>query len=103
MLRFDFDRIENIVANAENASHRTNERYDLDRVGNIVGKGANDGYQCFYMSLKIRELFDKGLTHYHTMSHFDALTIYSCGKHCEERRNCLFQAISPFLTMFSTL
>ena len=23
-------------------------------------------------------------------------------KHCEERRNCLFQAISPFLTMFST-
>ena len=22
--------------------------------------------------------------------------------HCEKRRNCLFQAISPFLTMFST-
>ena len=29
------------------------------------------------------------LTHYHTMLHFDALKIYSCGKHCEERRNCL--------------
>ena len=48
MLRFDFDRIENIVVNAENASHRTNERFDLDKVGNIVGKGANDGYQCFH-------------------------------------------------------
>ena len=23
-------------------------------------------------------------------------------KHCEKRRNCLLQAISPFLTMFST-
>ena len=23
-----------------------------------------------------------------TMLHFDALKIYSCGKHCEKRRNC---------------
>ena len=37
------------------------------------------------------------------MPHLDALKIYSCGKHCEKRRNCLEQAISPFLTMFSTL
>ena len=37
------------------------------------------------------------------MPHFDALTIYSSGKHCEKRRNFLLQAISPFLTMFSTL
>ena len=37
------------------------------------------------------------------MMHFDALQIYSCGKHREKRRNCLQQAISPFLTMFSTL
>ena len=29
------------------------------------------------------------LTHYHTMPHFDALKIYSCGKHYEKRRNCL--------------
>ena len=43
------------------------------------------------------------LTHYHTMPHFDALKIYSCGKHGEKRRNCLLQALSPFLTMFSTL
>ena len=26
-----------------------------------------------------------------------------CGKHREKRRNCLQQAISPFLTMFSTV
>ena len=29
------------------------------------------------------------LTHYHTMSHFDALKMSSCGKHCEKKRNCL--------------
>ena len=45
----------------------------------------------------------KGLTHYHTILHFDALKIYSCGKQCEKRRNCLSPAISAFLTMFSTL
>ena len=32
----------------------------------------------------------KLLTHYHTMPHFDALKIYSCGKHYEKRRNCLY-------------
>ena len=37
------------------------------------------------------------------MTPFDALKIYSCRKHCEKRRNCLEQAISPFLTMFFTL
>ena len=31
------------------------------------------------------------LTHYHTMPHFDALKIYSCGKHCEKRRKCLLR------------
>ena len=46
---------------------------------------------------------DDKLTHYHTMLHFDALKIYSHGKHWEKRRNCLLQAISPFLTMLSTL
>ena len=29
------------------------------------------------------------LTHYYTMPHIDAQKIYSCGKHCEKRRNCL--------------
>ena len=35
--------------------------------------------------------------------HFDALMIHSCGKYCEKRRNCLWEAISPFLTVFSSL
>ena len=43
------------------------------------------------------------MTHYHTMPHFDAPKIYSCGKHCKKRRNRLLQAISLYLTMFSTL
>ena len=29
------------------------------------------------------------LTHYHTMPHFEALKIYSCGELCEKRRYCL--------------
>ena len=48
-------------------------------------------------------IIGKHLTHCHTMPHFDAKKIYSCGKHCEKPRNCLLQAISFFLTMFSTL
>ena len=28
--------------------------------------------------------FGKELTHYRTMPHFEALQIYSCGKHCEK-------------------
>ena len=31
----------------------------------------------------------KELTHYHTVQQFDRLKIYSCGKHCKSRRNCL--------------
>ena len=37
------------------------------------------------------------------MPHFHALKIDSHGKHGEKRRNCLKKAMSPFLTMFSTL
>ena len=33
----------------------------------------------------------------------DTLKIYGVGKHFKKRRNCLQQAISPFLTMFFTL
>ena len=66
------------------------------------GKGDNAGYQHF---LLFPQCFPKpsSLIHYHTMPNFDALKIYSCGKHCEKRRNCLSQAISPSLTMFSTV
>ena len=51
------------------------------------------------------------LTRYQTTKFFDwsklkqiADDILKCiygRKHCEKRRNCLLQAISPFLTMFS--
>ena len=30
------------------------------------------------------------------------VSVIQVGKHCEKSRNCLLQAISPFLTMFST-
>ena len=40
---------------------------------------------------------------YHTIQHFDALMTYNCRKHSEKRKNCLLQAISPILTMFTTL
>ena len=34
------------------------------------------------------------------MPHFDALKIFSCGKHCEKRRNCLFsQRFLPYMTL----
>ena len=57
----------------------------------------------YFSCLKWEHFMNCLLTHYHTMPHFDALKIYSCGKHREKRRNCLEQPISPFLTMFSTL
>ena len=56
-----------------------------------------------YKSYKLLYFYSHKLTHYHTMSLFDALKIYGFGKHCEKRRNGLEQAVSPFLTMFSTL
>ena len=31
----------------------------------------------------------RSLTHYLTVLYFDALKIYSCGKHRKKRRNCL--------------
>ena len=58
---------------------------------------------CEYAGWSESILFANALTHYHIMPHFDALKIYTCGKHCEKRRNCLKQAISRFLTIFSTL
>ena len=54
-------------------------------------------------SLICKGLYFQASPHYHTIPHFDTLQKCNCGKHCEKRRNCLKQAISPFLTMFSTL
>ena len=84
----------------------------------MVGKGENAGYQHFLLFLSCflpfqkknfsflatliwssahafnldqsKNLsFGKELTHYHTIPHFDALKINSCGKHCEIRKYCL--------------
>ena len=33
--------------------------------------------------------FDRGITHYYTMPHFDTFKIYSCGKQFEKSKNCL--------------
>ena len=35
--------------------------------------------------------------------HFDALKIYSCGKHAGKGEIACYKQFSPFLTMFSTL
>ena len=64
-----------------------------DSLVNIVGKGENANYQHFF---PFPTMFSKGFflrvinvgivqySHYHTLPHFDALKIYSCGKHCEK-------------------
>ena len=73
-------------------------------------KGCRKIRKCCLLtfSLLLPQCFQKPslprfLTHYHTIPHFDALKIYSCGKQCEKRKNCLWQAISPSTTMFSNL
>ena len=40
------------------------------------------------------------LIHYHTMPHFDALKIYSCGKYCEKRINCFDKQFLLFSQCF---
>ena len=41
------------------------------------------------MAVAINASIEKRLTYHHTMPHFDALKIYSCGKHCKKKRKCL--------------
>ena len=77
------------------ADNRNKIRFSLGRSQNILGKGESAAYQHFllfpqcFQKASFPGLSVKGLTHYHTMLHFDALKIYSCGKLCEKRRNCL--------------
>ena len=40
------------------------------------------------ISLRVRTVWKKVKTHYHTILHFDTLKIYTCGKHCGKRINC---------------
>ena len=60
-------------------------------------------FQCRHKYVIILDVYFMSLTHYHTKPHFDALKIYSYGKHCKKSKNCLLQANSPFLTDFFTL
>ena len=46
------------------------------------------GNQLSYMGIIVKYIHNS-LAHYHTMPYFDALKIYSNGKHCEKKRNCL--------------
>ena len=52
------------------------------------------------LSSFVATILSNVLTHYHTMPHFQALKIHSCGKHCEKRRNCLLQAFVLFSQCF---
>ena len=91
---------------------------------NIKGKGENAGNQhflrfpqCFFSILSQTEIItqatfilssanalnlssDRGLTHYHTIPHFDALQIHTFGKHCEKRRNYLCKEFHLFSQCF---
>ena len=49
-----------------------------------------------------KEKAGKHLTHSHTMTPFDDPGKQAFRKQCGKRRNCLYQAISPFATVFST-
>ena len=65
----------------------------------LTGWSAMSGYTTLWCSLnEIVSYFCQGntyllihihLTHYQRIPHFDALKIYSCGIHCEKRRNYL--------------
>ena len=60
-------------------------------VVNILGvlNLSSSEFNAYNLDMSIILSFGKELTHYHTTTHFDALKIYSCGKHGEKRRNCL--------------
>ena len=70
-----------------------------ERVKNIAGgKGQNTASsnqssislgRLLKLLLLRNAIYFGWLAHHHTVPHFDALKIYSCGKHCEKRRNCL--------------
>ena len=55
---------------------------------NIVREWEKTGL-AFSPFLALFPVVWKTKNHYHTMRHFEALKIFSCGKHCDKRRNCL--------------
>ena len=77
--------------------HQNTRNTDICRI-----KSSSTTYFVYYSPVCLYDGTAYLLTHNYKVPHFDALKIYSCGKHCEKRRNCLLKAISPFPTMFST-
>ena len=72
------DSVENIVGKEEIVSVKVNKR-----------KNWFLAFLSYCQNISKSYLSERHLTHYHTIPHFDAKTLYSCGKHCEKRRNCL--------------
>ena len=58
--------------------------------------------QSFLYFMKLKAFASDKLTHYHTMPHFDALQIYSCGKHCdmEKEKIACDKQVLPFSQCF---
>ena len=84
----------------DNFKFDENGRKLSKRVENTVAKGemlVTSNFSFFHSVFKRlvsqeRQkvlLCGNGLTHYHTMPHFDALKIREPWKKCEKRRNCL--------------
>ena len=73
------------VLNLEALEHNTTS--DLAKP---YGLAKSEVVRYFQLSkiLEKDDVLRNVLTHYHTIPQY-ALKIYSCGKHCEKRRNCL--------------
>ena len=65
-------------------------------MGHVKSKTRSLGQIIEDPMLVTKGLWFKSLlfTHYHTMPHFDALNIDSCGKHCEKKENLLVTKVS---------
>ena len=60
------------------------------KILNIIAMGSSG---CFTF-----ESFSS-LTHYHTILHFDALKIYSCGRHCNKQFLLFSQCFLPYMVL----
>ena len=85
---------ENIVRKGENAfnsifSISHNIFYYSKNKFHFLSTFILSSANAFNLDQPANLLFGKELTNYHTIVHFEVLKMYSCGKHCEKRRNCL--------------
>ena len=82
------DRLENIVVERENAGNQhflfSEKLFPKPSYSGLLTHYQNSSWKSKSIT---QELFVKfGLTHYHTMPHFDALKIYRCGKLSKEEK-----------------